>query len=119
MKGLILAVLCLFLSIGCSKPSATDDSARLRELSDQFQGRYSFEFDGDLYVRMKDRRRQTTPEEDAHKAYKGFWFDRATGALRRTNFVYLNVYGVDGAFEYQIAFDQSKRSFIRSPVEHY
>ncbi len=107
------------LLTGCQQRIAQDDRDHLKTLNERWSGRYQFDFDGDLYLKMVNQRGESVPESDAREAYNAFWFDAPVAQMRATSFAYLNVYGVSREFQYQIAYDQRTRRFVLSHSEHY
>jgi hypothetical protein len=104
---------------GCSGPSEKDKSV-LDRINNQFSKKYSFEFDGDLYLWAQAKDGVVVNEEEMKSIYKDFFFEDTTATTKRnTTYVYLNVSDSSGAFIYQLAYDFTSNKFVKGKTPHY
>lgn len=119
-----ISVLLLLMSIclsvcGCSGPSDEDRSV-LKRVEAQFEGRYSFELSGDLYLEVQVKKGAYPSDNETQEIYKRFFFrDFAKMERRRSSYVLLNLYDSNGVFLYQLAFNDSSKTFTKGKTPHH
>ena len=109
---------CLLLIGACRSPS-DEDGKRFSILREKYKGDFSFEMDGDLYLKARLQRNRTVNESELIEIYRMFFFEEGYERRRKTTFVYLNFYDFSGGFQYQIAYDPRQGRFVRSNAEYY
>ena len=114
--AVILTLCCLLPA--CRSPS-DDDIRRLNDLRNMVPRKFEFDLQGEYYLSVRSSAKEDAMENEIIDIYKRFFFERNTDNRRNTRFVYLNYYGHDGKFRYQVAYDPKKRDFVRSKTEHY
>ncbi len=111
-------VSCLLLLSSCSRDPSETDMARLKLIENKYSA-FEFRLVDELYLNVKLRKETLVSEKDLREVYRIFFFEDTSNCLRNTTFIYLNFYDYYGNFQYQIAFDAKKNTFIKSRTEHY
>ena len=121
MKPAQLLVMCAFLALGvlgCT-PVSGEDQTKLSELRTLYGSRYEFSLSGEFCLKTKMKTGVTLNDEELRNIYKMFFLNPAADSIRKTTFVYMNVYSPRGKFEYQLAYVSSSREFTKSMREFY
>ena len=122
VKG--ISVLWLILSIclyncGCSGPSDEDRSV-LESIEAQFGDRYSFELSGDLYLEVQMKKGVYHSDNETQEIYKSFFFrDFHKMERRKSSYALLNLFDSNGVFLYQLAFNDSSKTFTKGKTPHH
>jgi hypothetical protein len=106
--------------LGCSPTQhfVGEDEVRAARLQNQFGSRYEFRGEMNLYLRAEHRTLDDPTPEEGQQIFQTFWFK--DGAPRTdTPYVYLNVYGRDGKFDFQLHWNPEIGKIDLSRTEHY
>lgn len=115
---LVVIIFSIGMLVGCGANPTHQDQIRLDELRKTYGTQYRFVLETDTYIRAISLTKNEIPRDEAIAMYKMFWF--ANGKRREdTNYVYLNFYGKDAGFLYQIAWDPQTKDFGFSKSDHY
>lgn len=119
LQTIIPVAACLVVLTCNTPPRATeDDHAKLSRLRSRFGDRYQFQLETDTYVSAMSQQEVSPSREEGRHIFEEFWLEG--GMLRTsTNYVYLNVYGSDGLFSFQIYWDARDRQVQYSATEYY
>ena len=110
--------LCLLVT-ACTAPTP-EDTERLRLVKERYGAKFTFWLEGEAYLSAKAKTDQTFSEADIEDIYRLF---HSTGVgsdtMRTTAYVYLNVYGPDGSFLFQLYWDPISGRFDRGSTPHH
>jgi hypothetical protein len=116
-KIVVLTVMGLVALSSCRTPTTEEDRTKLQELRSAYANRYEFELEEGLYLRARGVLDKQPDKDEAIQIYRSFWFEGQK--LRSTNYVYLNVFDKEGAFQFQVSWDAKKNDFGFSQRPYY
>jgi len=118
-RNVIAAFFIVLLFLGCGSLSP-EDKAALENLKNSFGSNYEFDLEGDFYLNVGVKKGFQFSEKDIENIYKSFFFKDFDRLERRnTSYVYLNLFGSNGVFLYQLAFDFKLKAFSKSHTPYY
>ena len=111
----IISVFIIMILSSCAGPS-DEDRLVLKKVEKKYSHLYTFEFRRDLFL-MADAKKGTNIKfEELQEIYKQFFLkkDGKEYTYRDTTYVYLDVFNANGAFLYQIAYNDREKKFVKS-----
>ncbi|GAB6037703.1 hypothetical protein JCM15519_22620 [Fundidesulfovibrio butyratiphilus] len=114
---LVMFVAALLFARSCCPTPQPEDVEHMRMLKEKFP-EYDFSFDCE-YVRTRAKTVEAQGNENKlQEMYLLFFIDKS-GVRRNSDFVYLNYYGTDGEFKYQVYYNVKTKSFSKGLREHH
>lgn len=105
------------LSYTCGGPSAADLSIT-DTIIKEFDGDLRFEYICTPYIEVYDMTESQLTESELYSIFNSIFFVN-NESIRKTEFVYLNIYNKDDAFRFQLYYDPSTKSINKSNQDHY
>ena len=109
------SMLYILIEMSCGGPSSDDvDTLNIIKYKN---ANCTISFDCDLYLKVVDIH-NADRDDVVFEIYNDFFYDKY-GKRRKTSYVYLNYYGNDGRFRYQLSYDSQTGTIVKSRTEHY
>lgn len=114
---ILLFVVISALLLSCNNTSDSD-MAMMAHLNQKYGDRYEFKLtDICMYAFVKQPEINKDEILTIYKEWRSV--DSKSNNIRKTSFVYLNVYDQNGEFVYQLYFDPKTNAIANSSAEHY
>ncbi len=105
------------LMISCIS-STNEDLLKLHALKEKYKGRCDFQLEEGLYLTVRSLDEDSPSKQFALEIYDFFWFENHK-KRRATDYIYLNILNKSGEFQFQVAWDESKKDYIFSNRPYY
>jgi hypothetical protein len=104
---------------GCSPPPNAEDVKRIEALRVQYGQRYQFEFDPPNYLRVTSQTDTPPSIEDLREIFKSFVMINDRTPRLDTDYLHVNAYDREGAFQRQLYWDAQAKQIAESRTEYY